>query len=399
MQIPTDDDDEDTRMSYWQMAKMGYQELVNAIIRPPRANYTLDNLGPQEFSFGGKTFARIDYDLQNERGMKICCSHWQPVDRAASQLPCVIYMHGNSSARVEAIPQLTLVLSLGCTVLAFDFSGSGQSGGDHVSLGYFEREDLKVVIEHLRQSGSVSYVALWGRSMGAATALLHGDRDPSIAAMVLDSPFTDLHSLAVEMVDKGREAGLSVPNWVVKAAIRLIRNSVRQTAGFDIRNLSPIAHADSTFIPALFVAGEQDDFILPHHSQRIYERYGGDKNLILVEGDHNSPRPKFLFDSVGIFLQNYLQIPIDWSLPVNPNYMGLPPWYIQARGGGHGTAGQDDSYYDAMQQILTLSGNPELDVGMTAARQQEVEASLAAMLGHRGGAGTAGAALAEERAG
>ncbi|CAM9842927.1 unnamed protein product, partial [Heterosigma akashiwo] len=48
MQIPTDDDDEDTRMSYWQMAKMGYQELVNAIIRPPRANYTLDNLGPQE---------------------------------------------------------------------------------------------------------------------------------------------------------------------------------------------------------------------------------------------------------------------------------------------------------------------------------------------------------------
>ncbi|CAM9842716.1 unnamed protein product, partial [Heterosigma akashiwo] len=64
--------------------------------------------------------------------------------------------------------------------------------------------------------------------------------------------------------------------------------------------------------------------------------------------------------------------------------MGLPPWYIQARGGGHGTAGQDDSYYDAMQQILTLSGNPELDVGMTAARQQEVEASLAAMLGHRG---------------
>ena len=27
------------KMSYIQMAKMGYQELVNAIIRPPRADY------------------------------------------------------------------------------------------------------------------------------------------------------------------------------------------------------------------------------------------------------------------------------------------------------------------------------------------------------------------------
>lgn len=28
-------------------------------------------------------------------------------------------------------------------------------------------------------------IGLWGRSMGAVTALLHGDRDPSIAGMVV----------------------------------------------------------------------------------------------------------------------------------------------------------------------------------------------------------------------
>jgi len=33
---------------------------------------------------------------------------------------------------------------------------------------------------------------MWGRSMGAATALLHANRDPSIAGMVLDSAFADL---------------------------------------------------------------------------------------------------------------------------------------------------------------------------------------------------------------
>lgn len=29
-------------------------------------------------------------------------------------------------------------------MVAFDFAGSGKSGGEHVSLGYYERDDLKV---------------------------------------------------------------------------------------------------------------------------------------------------------------------------------------------------------------------------------------------------------------
>ena len=43
-------------------------------------------------------------------------------------------------------------------------------------------------------------------------------------------------------------------------------------------------------------------------SRKIYEKYGGDKNLILVEGDHNTPRPKYLYDSIAIFLQSTLQV-------------------------------------------------------------------------------------------
>ena len=41
------------------------------------------------------------------------------------------------------------------------------------------------------------------------TALLHGDRDPSIAGMVLDSPFADLTQLCEEMVEKARDHGIS----------------------------------------------------------------------------------------------------------------------------------------------------------------------------------------------
>ena len=34
----------------------------------------------------------------------------------------------------------------------------------------------------------------------------------------------------------------------------------------------------------------------------------------MVEGEHNSPRPRFLYDSAAIFLQNYMGIPPEQSL-------------------------------------------------------------------------------------
>jgi hypothetical protein len=153
--------------SYVQMAKSGYQELVNAIIRPPRCQYREEHLGPPAFSFLGKRFTRTDFTLCTQRGMNLQCSHWEPVERLSDRIPVVIYMHGNSSARVEVLPQLTCLLALGVAVFAFDFAGSGKSDGDHVTLGYYEREDLMCVVAHLRATDVVSTIALWGRSMGA----------------------------------------------------------------------------------------------------------------------------------------------------------------------------------------------------------------------------------------
>ena len=247
-------------MSYYQMVKQGYQELVNAIVRPPRCQYEDHHLGPKEFTFCRKKFRRIDYDIENKRRMTLKCSMWEPLERPNEVMPCVIYMHGNSSARVEALPQLALVLSLGATLVSFDFAGSGKSGGEYVSLGYFEKDDLDCIIEQLRHEGRTSTIALWGRSMGAATALLHGERDPSIAGMVLDSAFASLTMLAEEMVEKGKDHGVNVPGFVVRLAIRYddflnfkslislysrwIRSSVQKMANFDIHDLTPIEHAD-----------------------------------------------------------------------------------------------------------------------------------------------------------
>lgn len=65
--------------------------------------------------------------IANERGMRLQCSQWEPEDLPpGAKLPCLIYMHGNSSARVEALPQLSLCLALGISLVSMDFAGSGE---------------------------------------------------------------------------------------------------------------------------------------------------------------------------------------------------------------------------------------------------------------------------------
>ena len=122
--------------SYWSIMRQGYEELVNAIIRPPRADYEMTDLGPVTFEWHGRFFKRVDLELVNPRGMRLACSHWMPLEAAGgeggeggaaapSPRPCLIYLHGNSSARVEAISHLALCLSIGITLFALDFAGSG----------------------------------------------------------------------------------------------------------------------------------------------------------------------------------------------------------------------------------------------------------------------------------
>lgn len=286
-----------------------YDEVVNAIVRPPRRHYTDKELGGNTFTLEGTNFMRVDFDLRNPRGHKIVCSQYHPV-KHKKRMPVVIFCHGNAGCRLDAHEALLLLLPMGFSVVTFDFSGSGMSEGEYVSLGYYEQHDLAAVVEHLRKSGTATRIGLWGRSMGAATSLMYGVSDPSIAAMVMDSPFASLKTLATELVDHLEQ---KIPKSLVSVAFKMLKSSIEKKANWNIEKLEPIKDAPNCFIPALFAHAKGDDFIAPSHSELLRSKYGGDSNRILFEGDHNTPRPQFFFDSVGIFLSNSLLVEADFG--------------------------------------------------------------------------------------
>mgnify|MGYP001039027169 FL=1 len=77
----------------------------------------------------------------NQRGLKLRCSHWEPIERQPEQpetdasatkalkRPAVIYLHGNCGCRLDALDAIAAVLPLGASLFTMDMSGSGMSEG------------------------------------------------------------------------------------------------------------------------------------------------------------------------------------------------------------------------------------------------------------------------------
>mmetsp|Transcript_2182 Transcript_2182/g.5810 ORF Transcript_2182/g.5810 Transcript_2182/m.5810 type:complete len:399 (+) Transcript_2182:400-1596(+) len=296
----------------------------------------------------------------------------------------VVYLHGNASARVEVVPNLSFLLAqVGVFgVVGIDFTGSGKSDGDYVSLGYYERVDLECVIQYLKRvyggpDGTDLEIILWGRSMGASTALMHagkksftsgknGGRNTSISSvgseevvydadaangstivsnrngssgslshesdnassghggssilkgLVCDSPFSSLTHLCEELVERARKEGVVVPNVIVSVAIAMIARSVRRLANFNIREITPIDDVGNIDVPALFVCGADDDFITPQHSERLVEAYqsGVTTNLFMVPGGHNDARPEIVFQGIEEFCRQRLSLTPESALTI-----------------------------------------------------------------------------------
>ena len=99
--------------------------------------------------------------------------------------PCLIYLHCNTGSRIEALPLLEYLIPLNISLFCFDFTGCGKSDGEYITLGVKEVEDVELFVNYLRNSKKISKIALWGRSMGAVTALKYAQKDPNISALII----------------------------------------------------------------------------------------------------------------------------------------------------------------------------------------------------------------------
>ena len=284
-----------------------YDDLWKAIIRPNKDDYTLEELGPYKFELKGKCYKRTDFELRNKRSLKLMCSFWEPFDeeREKPRLPCIIYLHGNSSSRCEAYPEVKYLLQRNITVFSFDFCGCGKSEGEYISLGYYEKRDVHCAVEYLLKSKKVSKIGLWGRSMGAVTAIMYANEHPQlIDVMILDSGFYSLKILIKELID----SKINLPKFIYDRVLNMVKETVKEKAKFDLDIIEPYIYAKNCLVPAFFCHGSDDNFVFPHHCVDLFNEYKGkDKCCEIVKGSHNTSRPKELRIKICEYLLKYLK--------------------------------------------------------------------------------------------
>ncbi|EAS06230.2 alpha/beta fold hydrolase (macronuclear) [Tetrahymena thermophila SB210] len=288
-------------MDFFQGLSEKYNEIWKNIISPQRQIYFLNDLGPKVQIVRNVPIIRYDVDLINSREQVLRCTYYAPDSYDKSKIGCVIYLHGNASSRIEALTTFNYVLPRSI-LFCFDFAGAGKSDGQYVTLGINESEDLSLVVDYIRNNIGVQKIALWGRSMGASTAINYCANNPNkVSVMALDSGFIKL-SFILEEIGKQRT---KIPNILVDAVLHFIKNKIKNVLNMDIFQLDLLEQIKkiNNCEGIIFCSAQNDSIINSYHTQKLFETYRGDKKIIKFEGDHNTLRPPQVLQQIVQFLE------------------------------------------------------------------------------------------------
>jgi alpha-beta hydrolase superfamily lysophospholipase len=186
----------------------------------------------------------------------------------------VIFLHGVADNRGSAVGIADHFLARGFDVVAYDSRAHGESAGEVCTYGFYEKQDLRRVLDRVASKP----IVVMGTSMGAAIALQAAAEDPRIAAVVSVSSFSDLRTAASERT----------PFFASKGNIAEAFKLAEDAGKFRADDVSPMAAAAHVTAPTLIVHGDNDDETPPAHAQRIFAALHEPKRLILVpNGGHN----------------------------------------------------------------------------------------------------------------
>jgi len=221
----------------------------------------------------------------------------------------VIFSHGLFSSKDGyKITRLAedIVLS-GHTLMAFDFSFSGESGGRISDISVFQEvEDLAAAVRYFKESG-IKKIHLMGSSMGAAVTLLYASSgEPAISSLILIATPVDVRALFLTSI--GIADAESLPeNGMTEIEGTPIRNSFfREVSAIDMRSA-----LRNIRVPVLAIHGGMDAVVDPKNVDILEDGLETFiKTIIIDDGDHNLTRDidlRFLKDTiVGWITDEYM---------------------------------------------------------------------------------------------
>jgi alpha-beta hydrolase superfamily lysophospholipase len=206
----------------------------------------------------------------------------------------IVYLHGIADNRGGAGGIVQRFGPRGFDVIAYDSRAHGNSGGDACTYGFFEKQDLRRVIDQAARGP----IALIGTSLGAAVALQEAADDRRVRALVAAESFSDLRTVAIERA----------PRFFTRGVIDRAFALAEQQGHFQIDTVNPALSASRITAAVLLLHGDADRETPPDHSRRIFVALPGPKRLIVVPGaGHNGSLRSEVWPEIEGWIENALK--------------------------------------------------------------------------------------------
>lgn len=195
----------------------------------------------------------------------------------------MIFSHGITENKWNSVRFLNLFAKKGFNAVIYDHRRHGDSEGRTSSYGFYEKDDLKRIVDELRrQKGNDIMLGIHGESMGAATLLLYGGMtgDEGADFYIADCPFSEFS----EQIAYRLKVQFHLPKWMV---LPIGDWWLKRLGGYSFKEVSPLQAVEHISKPVLFIHSLEDDYIPPSMSEELYEHKKGPKQLYLApKGKH-----------------------------------------------------------------------------------------------------------------
>ena len=183
----------------------------------------------------------------------------------------IVVCHGYSGSKSGMIGKSDEFLKMGYNTLLLDFMGSGGSGGNITTIGYYEAEQVQMAFNYLKNKG-VNNIVLMGTSMGAV-AIMKAIQDYQLTpcAIILECPFGSMLKTT-----KARFTEMKVPSFPM-ANLLVFWGGVQNN--FWAYGHSPINYARNINCKTLLLYGEKDTKVSKQEIDDIYTNLKGQKTL------------------------------------------------------------------------------------------------------------------------
>jgi uncharacterized protein len=222
---------------------------------------------------------RTELYIDSPNGYMIRGTFYQPLVTTNT----VIISHGVTENKINSMKYVRMYERLGYNTVVYDHRRHGESGGATTSYGYYEKLDMKAVVDEVRMIiGEHAVLGIHGESMGAATTLLYGGMVHDNADFYIsDCAFSEFKQLLRKIVKETISIQLEM-------AVVITDLTMRIRDGYHFNAVSPIQAVQNIQKPVLFIHSKHDDFIPSSMAQDLYDaKVNGERELALFEeGEH-----------------------------------------------------------------------------------------------------------------